>query len=359
MQQLANLFRWVIYSLFFFSSTFANETITEVPRACAGACHEQSRSLRLEYIKSQILRKLKLDAPPVVNNPLPAEFLNLDLLTGIQDHESEENFNRDDFYGKTHEIIIFPNATSNFRCHNLNNSSMRKCYQFHLTSDLSNRSIASAELWLLSPGINNSITYSVYEYLSEAENEGNYQEILVTEISSIGPSRWLSVDLTNTVRGWIEQENFIRKLSVTLNAGHFSMSNQETFLIIRTNPKELSHSRRKRNLTCTPRTTVCCKEHFHVSFKDIGWHQWIIKPDSYDANYCHGECILDVSAARYFHTTVLQEYIKSSAGKYSNFTIPLCCTPARMRSLTMIYMTEERLIYKKTLPNMIAESCDC
>ena len=27
-----------------------------------------------------------------------------------------------------------------------------------------------------------------------------------------------------------------------------------------------------------------------VSFQDLGWEEWIIAPDDYQAFYCHGEC---------------------------------------------------------------------
>ena len=27
-----------------------------------------------------------------------------------------------------------------------------------------------------------------------------------------------------------------------------------------------------------------------MSFQDLGWEEWIIAPDDYQAFYCHGEC---------------------------------------------------------------------
>lgn len=66
--------------------------------------------LRVEYVKQQILKKLRLSKPPEVSMPLstlPKPLINgnvLELRPGAPPEEKTEHF-----YGKTDQIIIFPN----------------------------------------------------------------------------------------------------------------------------------------------------------------------------------------------------------------------------------------------------------
>ncbi|CAG0883561.1 unnamed protein product [Darwinula stevensoni] len=40
-----------------------------------------------------------------------------------------------------------------------------------------------------------------------------------------------------------------------------------------------------------------CKKHMlYVSFRDLGWQDWIIAPDGYAAFYCAGECDFPLNA---------------------------------------------------------------
>lgn len=66
--------------------------------------------LRVEYVKQQILKKLRLSKPPEVSMPLstlPKPLINgnvLELRPGAPPEEKMEHF-----YGKTDQIIVFPN----------------------------------------------------------------------------------------------------------------------------------------------------------------------------------------------------------------------------------------------------------
>lgn len=66
--------------------------------------------LRVEYVKQQILKKLRLSKPPEVSMPLstlPKPLINgnvLELRPGAPSDEKTEHF-----YGKTDQIIVFPN----------------------------------------------------------------------------------------------------------------------------------------------------------------------------------------------------------------------------------------------------------
>ncbi|KAF2987272.1 hypothetical protein EK904_000083, partial [Melospiza melodia maxima] len=41
---------------------------------------------------------------------------------------------------------------------------------------------------------------------------------------------------------------------------------------------------------------ACKKHELYVSFRDLGWQDWIIAPEGYAAFYCDGECSFPLNA---------------------------------------------------------------
>ena len=108
--------------------------------------------------------------------------------------------------------------------------------------------------------------------------------------------------------------------------------------------------RSRRSVDCAPngQTTGCCRTAFYVNFTTIGWHNWILQPDGYNAYYCKGKC--DISHARYHYTTMSYKFPS---------IITQCCSPAEMSPISLIYLDENNFIFKKNLPDMVVNRCDC
>lgn len=67
--------------------------------------------LRVEYVKHQILKKLRLSKPPEVSMPLstlPKPLINGNVLE-LQPGTPLEEKPAENFYGKTDQIVVFPN----------------------------------------------------------------------------------------------------------------------------------------------------------------------------------------------------------------------------------------------------------
>ncbi|KAM9774473.1 inhibin subunit beta Aa [Syngnathus typhle] len=135
------------------------------------------------------------------------------------------------------------------------------------------------------------------------------------------------------------------------------------FLMAAVRPEDSGDSRRrrKRGLECDGKVRVCCKRHFYVNFKDIGWNDWIIAPGGYHANYCEGECPLHVASitgsALSFHSNVISHYRMRGYSPFQN--LRSCCVPTRLRAMSMLYYNEEHKIIKKDIHNMIVDECGC
>ncbi|KAM4727641.1 inhibin subunit beta Ab [Anableps anableps] len=133
----------------------------------------------------------------------------------------------------------------------------------------------------------------------------------------------------------------------------------QPFLMVMLRANEEEPQRRvKRGLECNGKSHVCCKRQFYVSFKDIGWSDWIIAPSGYHANYCEGDCPNHMgSSALSFHSAVISHYRMRGYGPFQN--TKSCCVPTRLRAMSMLYYNEEQKIIKKDIQNMIVEECGC
>lgn len=68
--------------------------------------------LRVEYVKQQILKKLRLEKPPEVSlsiSTLPKPLINGHVLDLKPGEPLEPQIPAESFYGKTNQIVVFPN----------------------------------------------------------------------------------------------------------------------------------------------------------------------------------------------------------------------------------------------------------
>jgi TGF-beta receptor len=136
---------------------------------------------------------------------------------------------------------------------------------------------------------------------------------------------WLKVDVTYVVKNWLDyQDSPTHAINVACktcgmdkNQLPISFSSElKPFLVIYTHSqlKRSPHRRPKRETNCGLNVNECCRESFYVSFADIGWNDWIIKPEGYNAYFCKGSCAtasaLTLSATQ--HTSILTVGVSSS-----------------------------------------------
>lgn len=96
----------------------------------------------------------------------------------------------------------------------------------------------------------------------------------------------------------------------------------------------------------------CCRYKFEVNFLDYGW-EWIIAPRQYEAYYCYGECRIPVNTRQHMF------YIDVNDRKWHGKKYQPCCTPKSLRSINMLYMTDEKTIHHGNLPGMVVDVCSC
>lgn len=141
-------------------------------------------------------------------------------------------------------------------------------------------------------------------------------------------------------------------------------TNLKPFLVINTHSqqrKKESHRRHKRSEDCNSSMNECCRESLYVSFSDVGWGDWIIKPKGYDAYFCRGSCStptsLTLSASE--HNGILQKLMSSKNGKSRYPELTTCCAATQFLPIQLVYMDNNKSVTTKILSNMVVKNCGC
>jgi len=100
--------------------------------------------------------------------------------------------------------------------------------------------------------------------------------------------------------------------------------------------------------------TRCCRHPLWVSFREIGWDQWIIAPEGYMAYYCDGSCPPQHRvASRHAGIQALVNGVRSEAAPTP------CCAPSRMSSLPIAHFNSDGRQVVSVFDNMIVDECMC
>ncbi|XP_033168271.1 inhibin beta chain isoform X3 [Drosophila mauritiana] len=324
-------------------------------------------------------------------------------------HESfahdQENIDHEDFFGNTQEIITFAEEGTQYRQYRILEFSAQnrrvpsqklsiRSAQIHIRIDKPHsfwieRAKSLPEKHLLNTkrkwGANKQhhrIKIWVFQ-LSTSINitEKGIDKAIIFRASFEVDTKnlgWQKFDLTDTIREWYghtSHEKLRLLIDCTGCGGRYSLHLFQTSKLggnssdyLSTNPNrpflvlhtESSRTRRvrRRAVDCGGALNgQCCKESFYVSFKALGWDDWIIAPRGYFANYCRGDCtgtFRTPDTFQTFHAHFIEEYRKMGL---LNGMRP-CCAPIKFSSMSLIYYGDDGII-KRDLPKMVVDECGC
>ncbi|XP_023223242.1 inhibin beta B chain-like [Centruroides sculpturatus] len=384
--------------------------INTCPHCITVGDRQLANRLKVEAIKQQILSKLSLREKPNITAPVSRE-VALEALRriGLQSMLPPEhsilrddadvnggNLGRDDYYGRTSEIIAFAEPGSSLNGHVLLDF-------YHPHEHVHRLRVTAATLWIQLRYSSSSQTRRSRQTLREPPVTLYVFRVPVTNVSSaanpdgslpykmltshkVTHAGWRRIDMGDAVQRWFSSSNH-EKLTLLVDCGGCErrlelvlfnetlLSNNSTFKHI---PKRLRHSgghnlrpflaittemirqrrARRHAVTCDSQTTQCCKQTLYVNFRELGWADWIIAPKGYYANYCMGDC---ASTRRppdtfvSFHTHILEEY--RNRNPYASITP--CCAPTKLSPMSLIYFDPDMNIIKTDLPKMIVDECGC
>lgn len=102
---------------------------------------------------------------------------------------------------------------------------------------------------------------------------------------------------------------------------------------------------------------ACQRKALYVDFSEVGWSDWIVAPNGYDAFYCGGECPKIMSGE--FNTTnhaILQQMINQNNPE----KVPkACCVPTQLAPISMLFLNEDNHVVLKSYQDMAVVGCGC
>ncbi|KAF0873253.1 inhibin beta A chain [Hyaena hyaena] len=367
----------------------------------------------VEAVKRHILNMLHLKKRPEVTQPVPkAALLNAirKLHVGKVGEngyvEIEDDIGRraemNELMEQTSEIITFAES-----------GTARKTLHFEISKEGSDLSVVErAEVWLFLkvPKANRTRTKVTIQLLQkqpqggvdageEAEEAGfteERNEVLISEkVVDARKSTWHIFPVSSSIQRLLDQGRSSLDVRIACEQCHETGASlvllgkkkkkeeegegkrkdggdagadddkeqsHRPFLMLQARQSEdHPHRRRRRGLECDGKVNICCKKQFFVSFKDIGWNDWIIAPSGYHANYCEGECPSHIAgtsgSSLSFHSTVINHYRMRGHSPFAN--LKSCCVPTKLRPMSMLYYDDGQNIIKKDIQNMIVEECGC
>ncbi|KAH8410021.1 hypothetical protein KR009_004228 [Drosophila setifemur] len=340
---------------------------------------EQLTHLRIEFVKQQILEKLRLKKSPNVSAvELPKPIF--DGMTLDHPNDSTKNKELDDYYARTSKKFILLNREE-VECKRLGaNTSM--CFSFKIDDpDAEGFDVSTAVLWLYKNKQNrttsdegvaklNSTRNQQTIVISEVEQQTNSKYLPVAKTIAIQSvdvqEEWMKIDIEWPIKRWIGSHELSHLIQITCESCDVSSIEEiisvnkdyRPFIMIDTQNRR-SKSRQKRSINCSSGVTECCREQLYISFKDIGWSNWILKPEGYNAYFCRGSCssVASVTQAASHHSSLMKILSTSTANK--SLELVPCCTAKQYSSLQLVVMDSRNSATVKTLPNMVVESCGC
>ncbi|KAL7844228.1 hypothetical protein SRHO_G00227670 [Serrasalmus rhombeus] len=341
---------------------------------------------RIEAIRGQILSKLRMTKEPEVaveeeEDEVPADVLSVYNSTVelseelMQVTESFPDAEEEAYYAKEihkFDMTMSPNNTVML----FNITAMKDVLGL-------DRMVSQAELRLhmrdtkLPPG-----TEQRLELYQGAGDKARYlnSHFITSELNG----KWLSFDVTHTLKDWLKKPEKEQAFQVKLHCGcgepaknfHLQISGIPTergdranlqarmqkkpHILVMSFPVERHSqltSRRKRQAAaeevCSEQSENCCVRRLYIDFrKDLGW-KWIHEPSGYYANYCIGSCSY-VWNAENKYSQVLALYKHHNPGASAQ----PCCVPQVLDPLPILYYVGRHHKVEQ-LSNMIVKTCKC
>nr|ANK58568.1 bone morphogenetic protein 7 B [Pinctada fucata] len=212
----------------------------------------------------------------------------------------------------------------------------------------------------------------------QIQHQKSVNKLLQSRIVDISRDGWEIFDITNTVQDWIDNPDTNYGLeihtdhpntsSLILPSADFHIDNAvnnsvelsyHPVLEFQTHERSiLKRAKRqdsgRRDCTKGDGETRCCRFKTRISFREIGWNDWIIAPEGFDAYYCDGECPYRFKMASNF-AAVQSVLHMNNPTKYPK----LCCVPSKLTPLTILHKDDKGRYMFTDYPDLVVQDCKC
>ncbi|XP_057608169.1 embryonic growth/differentiation factor 1 [Chionomys nivalis] len=107
---------------------------------------------------------------------------------------------------------------------------------------------------------------------------------------------------------------------------------------------------------------ACRTRRLHVSFREVGWHRWVIAPRGFLANFCQGACTLPEALQGPGGLPVLNHAVLHAlmhAAAPTQGAGPPCCVPARLSPISVLFFDNSDNVVLRHYEDMVVDECGC
>ena len=251
---------------------------------------------------------------------------------------------------------------------------------------VSPENLNSADIIALDSGVRVNVYQLLEDPVRQSRKEGPLKRLVDSTIVSLRETGWEEFHLQQTVQQWMDNPD--SNYGVELSCDNYDINNVIEFVYIRTEQSEDNrvirgnvvgsdidmdlmpsldvYSQDKMILGRQKRSEEtydcvqgdgenrCCRYPLWVSFKDIGWDEWIVEPEGYQAYYCDGDCPHRYKMAHNFAgVQALVNMVNPAAAPAP------CCSATKLSPLNLLHYDENENLVVSVYEDMIIKECKC
>ncbi|XP_058148739.1 LOW QUALITY PROTEIN: embryonic growth/differentiation factor 1-like [Dasypus novemcinctus] len=104
----------------------------------------------------------------------------------------------------------------------------------------------------------------------------------------------------------------------------------------------------------------CRARRLYLSFREVGWHRWVIAPRGFLANFCQGQCAPDAALGAAgppaLNHAVLRALMHAAAPRAAPAP---CCVPARLAPISVLLFDDSDNVVLRRYEDMAVDECGC